>query len=140
MKKIDGLNIIKSGLLGLFIGFVMQVSQNSDSSLEIWLYALLLSSLIGTVIGFITEGFTALIPIRLANTKMYFFVNNIIALVITSLVLITLNHFVFHALSGVLDWLKLLATVLSIVTIANFIDYQVYKKSQRKLNEYKENL
>lgn len=131
MKKIDSLNIVKSGLLGLFIGFVMQVSQNSDSSLEIWLYALLLSSLIGTVIGFITEGFTVMIPIRLANTKIYFFINNIIALVITSLVLIALNHFVFHALSGFVDWLKLLATILSIVTIANFIDYQVYKKSQK---------
>jgi hypothetical protein len=140
MKKIDGLNIIKSGLLGLFIGFVMQVSQNRGSSLEVWLYALLLSSLIGTIIGFITEGFTAMIPIRLANTKMYFIINNIIALVITSLVLITLNHFVFRALSGVWDWMKLLATVLSIVTIANFVDYQVYKKSQRKLNDYKESL
>lgn len=134
--KVNMKNVINSFYLGLFIGLCVQVYVGREASAFSFSLSLLMSGVIGFIIGLVTEGFTALLPIRLANTKMYFLINNAIAVLVASLILIVFKSVIGGSLPSE-QYFKMLVVVLSIVILANLMEYISYRVSNKKLERFK---
>ncbi|MBP2028362.1 uncharacterized protein YacL [Acetoanaerobium pronyense] len=134
MEKIHFKNIIKSFFLGVFIGIVLQINDSADASVSYRFLILINTGTIGLIIGFITEWITSKIPITLANSRNYFLINNIIALIVTTCILIVTLGMMKNETS---EFLPILRIVLGIVLIANIADYIFYIRTQRKLKLFK---
>ncbi|WP_372631159.1 hypothetical protein [Cohnella sp.] len=137
MEKINGKNVIKSFFLGLFIGVILQAYDPANLSIFDRVVSVLASGIVGFVIGFITEGLTARLPIRIANARTYFFINNLIALVVTAVIVGFLILIPNRALENQGQWLPVILTVLGIVCAANALDYWMYRRTQAKLESFK---
>ena len=137
MDKIHLENIIKSFFLGLFIGILLQFYNATDELFAYKIMTVLASGSIGFIIGFLTEWLTAILPIHIANSKMYFFINNLIALIITTLILLFLVIITDSQIENEGEFMPILWIVLSIVCIANLFDYIMYRRVQHKLKTFK---
>jgi uncharacterized protein YacL len=138
MDNIHFENIMKSFFLGLFIGVVLQFYDRSDVTFEHQALRVLASGSIGFMIGFITEWLTSILPIRMANARMYFFINNIIALAVTAIIMAA--SFVMVTSSeakNAEEFTPILSIVLGIVCLANLFDYLMYRRAQIKLRTFK---
>lgn len=135
-KRINFKNILYSGYLGLFMGLVIQVLYGQYKYINLFILVLIASTLVGIIIGAITEFLTALLPIRLASTKVYYAVNNVFALIATVTI--------YALFTSMLDLKKypknniaMLITICSFITFCNLIVYFRHKYINRKLQEYK---
>lgn len=137
MDKIHLENIIKSFFLGLFIGILLQFFNDTDVLFEYKIVTVLASGSIGFIIGFITEWLTAILPISIANSKIYFFINNLIALIITTLIMLSLVIIADGQMDKQGEFIPILSIVLSIICIANLFDYMMYRRVQHKLKTFK---
>jgi len=137
MEKIHLENIIKSFFLGLFIGLLLQFYNDTDVLLAYKIMAVLASGSIGFLIGFITEWLTAILPISIANSKMYFFINNLIALIVTTLIMVSFIMIAGGQMENQGEFIPILWIVLGIICIANLFDYMMYRRVQHKLTTFK---
>lgn len=137
MDNINLVNIIKSFFLGLFIGAILQVYDRSDVELSYRVLSVLASGSIGFIIGFITEWLTSVFPITMARARTYFFINNLLALIVTTIIMICLTLINSKQVDSELKLLPILWIVLSIVCIANLFDYMMYRRAQKKLQAFK---
>ncbi|URN95852.1 MAG: hypothetical protein NAG76_06295 [Candidatus Pristimantibacillus lignocellulolyticus] len=137
MDKIHLENIIKSFFLGLFIGILLQFFNDTNVLFEYKIVTVLASGSIGFIIGFITEWLTAILPISIANSKIYFFINNLIALIITTLIMLSLVIIADGQMDKQGEFIPILSIVLSIICIANLFDYMMYRRVQQKLKTFK---
>jgi len=137
MEKIHLENIIKSFFLGLFIGLLLQFYNDTDVLFAYKIIAVLASGSIGFLIGFITEWLTAILPISIANSKMYFFINNLIALIVTTLIMVSFIMIAGDQMENQGEFMPILWIVLGIICIANLFDYMMYRRVQHKLTTFK---
>ncbi len=134
MAIINFENIIKSFFLGLFIGLVLQVYDQADTSFAMKALSVLASGSIGFIIGLVTEWLTAMLPISIANARMYFIVNNLIALAVATVLLASLLLITNGgAMGNKGEFTPILLIVLGVICLANLIDYLMYRRAQRKL-------
>lgn len=137
MENINFINIIKSFFLGLFIGVLLQFYDSPDVQLPYRIVTVLASGSIGFIIGFITEWLTSLLPISMARARTYFFINNLIALIVTTLIMAALVLSTSKQLEHQAELMPILLIVLGIVCIANGFDYMMYRRAQKKLEAFK---
>lgn len=137
MEKIHLENIIKSFFLGLFMGVILQFYDHADVEFTYKVLTVLASGSVGFIIGFITEWLTSILPISMANSRMYFFINNLIALIVTTLIMASLIMITSSKVENEGEFMPILLTVLGIVCIANLFDYMMYRRAQNKLKTFK---
>ncbi|MBH5319427.1 hypothetical protein I6N90_16650 [Paenibacillus sp. GSMTC-2017] len=137
MEKINLENVIKSFFLGLFIGVIVQLLNHTNVRIEHKVLMVLASGSIGFIIGFISEWLTSILPISIANARMYFFINNLIALVVTILIMVSLLLITSTETVNREEYIPMLLIVLGIICIANLVDYLMYRRAQRKLETFK---
>lgn len=137
MEKIHYANIIKSFFLGLFMGVILQLLDTSDTAFTYRAMIVLASGSIGFIIGFITEWVTALLPIQIANPRTYFFINNLIALLVTACIMITFYVLSRGEIESRGEFTPTLLIVLGIICMANVMDYLMYRRAQRRLERFK---
>lgn len=140
MDKLNFINIIKSFFLGAFIGFILQFRVYTDQELAYRAMAVLASGSIGFLIGLVTEWLTAILPISLARVRTYFLINGLLALVVTSILMLVLDGIAGSSTMQQLPFAPALGFVLAIVAIANLLDYSLYRRTQRRLERYKRGL
>ena len=138
MEKVHLENIIKSFFLGIFIGVILQFNANAAISSSDRFLLILAAGGIGFVIGFITEWLTSIIPINLANSRNYFFINNIIALSVTALIVFAYMVVTDSEAQGKAEFIPVLLIILGIVCAANIVDYIMYRRAQIKLENIKD--
>ncbi|MGF7031542.1 uncharacterized protein YacL [Paenibacillus mucilaginosus] len=138
MEKIHLANMIKSFFLGLLIGVILQFFDHADVQFSYKVMTVLASGSVGFIIGFITEWLTSVLPIRMANSRTYFFINNFIALIVTTLImtasLLMISSSEMESRGG---FMPVLLIVLGIICIANLFDYMMYRRAQNKLKTFK---
>ncbi|MFD2701054.1 hypothetical protein ACFSVM_11310 [Paenibacillus shunpengii] len=137
MEKIHYANIIKSFFLGLFMGVILQFLDTSDTAFTYRAMVVLASGSIGLIIGFLTEWVTALLPINIANPRTYFFINNLIALLVTACIMITFYMLSRGEIESRGEFTTSLLIVLAIICIANVLDYVMYRRAQKRLERFK---
>ncbi|MGO4369741.1 hypothetical protein [Paenibacillus sp. 2TAB19] len=137
MEKINLENIIKSFFLGLFIGGILLFYDRADMLFSYKVLAVLASGSIGFIIGFITEWVTSILPISMAKVRTYFFINNLIALIVTTFIMGSLIMITSDEVENKAQFMPILLTVLGIICIANLFDYMMYRRAQAKLKTYK---
>ncbi|MEK5057140.1 hypothetical protein BK126_17540 [Paenibacillus sp. FSL H7-0326] len=137
MEKIHYANIIKSFFLGLFMGVILQFLDTSDTAFTYRAMVVLASGSIGLIIGFLTEWVTALLPINIANPRTYFFINNLIALLVTACIMITFYMLSRGEIENRGEFTTSLLIVLAIICIANVLDYVMYRRAQKRLERFK---
>lgn len=138
MEKIHLKNIVKSFFLGIFIGIVLLFNHNEFDTATDKFLLLLTSGSMGFIIGFITEWVTAILPISIAKPRNYFFINNLIALVVTSVIMFVSIMLTNNKIESYRDSIPIIGIVLGIVFLANSIDYLMYHRAQNKLKIFKE--
>lgn len=137
MEKIHLENVIKSFFLGLFIGIILQFYGHAEVLFKYKVITVLASGSIGFIIGFITEWLTSILPIRMANPRIYFFINNLIALVVTAFIMASLIMVTSSEMEDRGEFMPVILIVLGIICIANLIDYMMYRRAQNKLKTFK---
>ncbi|MGO4545108.1 hypothetical protein AB4Z29_09940 [Paenibacillus sp. 2TAB23] len=137
MEKINMENIIKSFFLGIFMGIVLQFYDRTEVLVSYKVLTILASGSIGFIIGFITEWLTAILPISIANARMYFFINNLIALVVTIFIMAALMMITSSGMEIKQQFMTVLLIVLGIICVANLFDYLMYRRAQNKLKTFK---
>lgn len=133
-------NVVKSFFLGLFLGVVLLFYDSSDLSSGYRAIALLASGGIGFVVGLITEWLTAILPIGLARARMYFLINNLIALGVTTLLMGLLYAIAGGEERRANEFVPVLLIVLSVICVANLFDYAMYRRAQKKLSAFQASL
>lgn len=130
-------NIVKSFFLGLFMGVILQLYDHSDMVFKYRALTVLASGSIGFIIGFITEWLTSKLPISMANARTYFFINNLIALAVTTILMATLIMITSSNMVNEGEFTRALLIVLGIICVANLFDYMMYRRAQNKLKTFK---
>ncbi|GKU78017.1 hypothetical protein L3i20_v224140 [Paenibacillus sp. L3-i20] len=138
MENIHLQNVIKSFFIGLFIGIVIQLYDDTEVLITYKVLTVLASGSVGFIIGFITEWLTSILPIRMANSRTYFFINNLIALVVTTLIMASFLLITGSTIDNKVAFMPMLLIVLGIICIANLFDYMMYRRAQTKLKSFKE--
>ncbi|MCR8844463.1 hypothetical protein NQ117_12280 [Paenibacillus sp. SC116] len=137
MENIHLINVVKSFFLGLFIGVILQFTGQSDVSLSNAILVVLASGSIGFIVGLLTEWLTSILPISMAKARTYFFINNLIALVVTTLIMICSMMITNMSMGKAKESIWILWIVLGVICIANLFDYLMYRRAQRKLQTFK---
>lgn len=135
LDRIDIKNIFFSFGIGALIGLFSQIALNSVPDTKSVLLCILVSGIIGLVIGAVIEFIMALLPIKNARSSTYFIISNITALVITSVIILFLYFYGVENFS-VTDLIVVLTIAFVIIIAANILDYARYKRTNRKLMEY----
>ncbi len=136
MEKINLENVIKSFFLGIFLGVLLLWFDPSQAQLVNKVVAVLASGSVGFIVGFLTEWLTAILPITLANARTYFFINNLIAVIITTLLMLTLLAITSSDVQANTEFMPILAIVLGVICSANLLDYFMYRRAQHKLKSF----
>lgn len=137
MENVHFQNVIKSFFLGLMLGVILQFADNTEALFSYRVLTVLASGSIGFIIGFVTEWLTSILPISMANARTYFFINNLIALAVATLIMVALFAIAGNEREGVESFVPVLAIVLGIICIANLFDYFMYRRAQTKLRHFK---
>jgi hypothetical protein len=139
MEKVNLENIIKSYFLGIFIGIVLQfvpLKDNIEASTSYSYLKLLASGSLGFIIGFITEWVTSKLPISLAKPRNYFFINNLIAIIATALIMVFSIMVTNGNIESIKEFAPILLIILGIVLVANIADYMIFYRTQNQLKKY----
>ena len=133
MSKINMEDVVKSFFVGIAVGLALSGFATGSADMVTRVLSVLAAGAIGLLIGFVTEAFTALLPIRIARTRTYFFINNLIAIVVTTAVMLALVALSGGASPTPLGWWPVIGVAVSIVSVANLIDFLMYRRAQQKL-------
>ncbi|WP_105616402.1 hypothetical protein [Vallitalea okinawensis] len=136
LEKMNVKNIVYSVYLGLFIGASIQFYFGQHRNIGLFLVVLIISGIIGLLIGGITEFFTALLPISIATTNKYYLFNNIIALMVTLIVFASISRFIDlskHPKNNIYMMLFICCTI----SICNLLVYTNHKRINKRLEKYK---
>ena len=83
LDRIDIKNILFSLVIGTIIGLFAQIVLNPVPDMKSLIICVLISGIIGLIVGTIITFIMALLPIKNAKPISYFIINNLIALFIT---------------------------------------------------------
>lgn len=133
MAKINTDDVVKSFFVGIAVGLALIAFAPGSADLVTRVLGVLASGAIGLLIGFVTEVLTALLPLRLARTRTYFFINNLIAIVVTTVVMLSLVALSGGAAPTPFGWWPVVGVAVSVVTVANFVDFLMYRRTQSRL-------
>ena len=139
LNKINMKNVYYSFFIGAIISMTSRYILLKDFTLIFDAVSFFISGLLGLTIGFLVEIFTALLPLKLAKMKLFFLINNLMAIFITVIFLI-----VFY-LSGLIQTTKpqlykVLIIAAVIIALINFFDYLNYRATNRKLQKFQKQL
>jgi len=137
MENMNLANVIKSFFLGIGIGIALLMYNHEAVPSDVRLISVLASGSIGFLIGFMTEWLTAMLPISLAKARTYFFINNLIAVIVAAFFMALLMIFPISSGGDKVELMPILGIVLGVICAANLFDYLMYRRTQRKLQSYK---
>jgi membrane protein DedA with SNARE-associated domain len=80
------------------------------------------------------------LPVSIAMTKTYFIINNLISLIVAALIMSLSVYIMNDELQLQSDFFQVVVMVLSIIFVANLVDYMRYRKSQIHLLQYKKSM
>ncbi|WP_265520929.1 hypothetical protein [Oerskovia flava] len=126
-------NVVKSFFLGAIIGLALQVFSPGEADAPTRVLVVLASGGVGLLIGLVTEWLTALLPIRIARAGAYFLINNLIAVAITAIVVVSLVALNGEGVARADVWWPVLGVAVGIVSVANLVDYLLYRRAQLRL-------
>ena len=135
LNRIDKINLIYSFAIGAVIGLIAQLALNSGPDAGALLLCVLASGVIGLVVGLLVMFIMALMPVRIAGTKSYFIIGNLIALFITLAAIVTIYFIGVENFTGT-DLGIVLAIAFPVIILANVLEYFKYKRTNRKLMDY----
>ncbi len=136
LNKLNIKGIWLSSIIGLIIGSLNLVFIYKPANTNDLIIVLIACTLIGLFIGAITEVITALLPISLANPKRYFFINNLIALITTCIILVIIFAITSAATYRLIDLLTIIGIAITVVIVSNGMDYLYYVRTNKKLRDY----
>lgn len=131
-KNINKSAVVKSFFLGILIGFIIQFFGIGFDSFGLLILSIFISGIIGLFIGFVTEWITSFLPISLANPRMFFIINSIIALTVAGSIFIIGKPF-FYAKVGSMEFCFMISFILVAIAFANILDYLNYRRINKKL-------
>lgn len=126
-------NVVKSFFIGVGIGLLVLLLAQGAATLAEQVLTLLGSGAVGLLIGLATEWLTSLLPTRIARSRTYFFINNLIAIVITTAVMLVLVWLVGDDLSAGTLWWPLVAAAIAVVGVTNYVEYRLHRRTQARL-------
>lgn len=135
IEKIDWKNVSFSIVIGILIGIISRYYLIRDVHEIFHALSIISSAILGLVIGLIVETFTALLPCSIAGTKLFFLINNIMAIAITLILLIILYFTGFMKIAKP-ELYKVLMIAAALIALINFIDYINYRITNRKLKRF----
>jgi drug/metabolite transporter (DMT)-like permease len=135
LDRIDIKNILFSLVIGTIIGLFAQIVLNPVPDMKSLLICVLISGIIGLIVGTIITFIMALLPIKNAKPISYFIINNLIALFITLIAILSLYFYGVENFTGT-DLVIVLIIALVIIIAANILEYYKYKRTNKKLMEY----
>jgi len=138
-SNINYKNIFHSSWIGMLISIIAQIIIGNTAESGIIPAAIAAGAGIGFVIGIITETITAILPISIAKTGLFFFINNLIAILTTIFILFILAYtgkmiMDIHTLKSVIP------IAVIIIAVINLFDYIMYKRTNRKLKSYQDKM
>ena len=133
-------NVVKSFFLGIFIGVALQSINPAAADVTQRLWSVLAAGGLGLIIGLVTEWTTSLLPLRIARTRTYFLLNNVIAMVVTAPAMVLLTAFAASPADARWGWWPFILTAVAIVGAANGVEYLLYRRTQRRLGALKAKL
>ncbi len=139
LSKINYKSVIASFWIGVAIGLSFLVLYNNLSHFQNVVITLLVSGSIGLLIGTVTEVLTAALPATIANHKSYFIINSLIGGIITAIVLVVLAQYSMISIHS-MDFRYGVMIAVAIICIANVMEYLYYKKTNRNLEAFKNQL
>jgi hypothetical protein len=128
-------NVWKSSLVGVVVGLLLQLGDGTGVDLADRLVTLLACGAAGLVVGLVTEWLTSLLPARYARTGVYFVVNNLVALAVAAAATLTLVALESGSFDGVRDGWPVLLVVVTVVAVANTVDYLSYRRTGTRLRK-----
>ncbi len=135
LDKIDINNILYSFVIGALIGLFAQIALNPMPDLKSLFLCVFISGIVGLFIGAAIVFVMALLPIKIAKPSTYFIINNLTALFITLIVILSLYYSGVENFS-LTDLIIVLIIAFVIIISANILDYSRYKRTNIKLMEY----
>ncbi|HPW40184.1 MAG TPA: hypothetical protein PLY12_06060 [Bacillota bacterium] len=135
LDRIDIKNILFSLVIGTIIGLFAQIVLNPVPDMKSLIICVLISGIIGLIVGTIITFIMALLPIKNAKPISYFIINNLIALFITLIAILSLYFYGVENFTGT-DLVIVLIIALVIIIAANILEYYKYKRTNKKLMEY----
>lgn len=136
LEKINIKNIIYSVYLGLFIGGGIQLYYGQHKHITLFMLVLLISGVIGLIIGTVTEFFTTMLPISIASTNKYYIFNNMIAIIVIFLVLGSISQFI-DVTKYPHNSIKMVIFICSVIFICNLIVYVKHRRINKMLENFK---
>jgi hypothetical protein len=130
-------NLFYSFGIGAAIGLSSQILIDASRHLPDVLLNVLISGMIGFLIGAVIEVILALVPIRLANAKTYFIISNLVALSVTAIVIVFPFYVVRPQIISTTDLFRVLGVAFIIIVAANIFDYFRYKRANQHLKDFK---
>ncbi len=137
-KKINIRNCLLSACIGLIIG-ILSIYSADSLTFKQGIESLLRSGSLGLLIGTVVEAITALLPISIAKPKSYFFINNLLAVFVTFLVVLITSSFYQVDFSDY-KYQRFLILILLIVFIVNILEYYYYIRTNKKLDRFKRSI
>jgi len=135
LDRIDIKNILFSFVIGTIIGLFAQIVLNSVPDMKSLLKCVLISGIVGLLVGTVITFIMAIIPVKSAKPSSYFIINNLIALFITLVAILLLYFYGVENFTGT-DLVIVLIIAIVIIIAANIIEYYKYKRTNKKLIEY----
>ncbi|NLF36038.1 MAG: hypothetical protein GX584_02670 [Clostridiaceae bacterium] len=135
LDKVDIKSILFSFVIGAVIGLFAQIVLNTVPDLRSLLICVLISGIIGLIIGTVISFIMALLPAKYAKPGSYFIINNLIALFVTLVAILSLYFYGIENFNAK-DLVIVLAIALVIIVTANIINYYKYKRTNKKLIEF----
>lgn len=135
LDRIDIRNILFSFIIGALIGLFSHIALNPASNLKSLMICVLMSGIIGLFVGTVIEFVMALLPVTIAKPGTYFLINNLTALFVTSVVILSL-YFYWRDNFTTGDLVIVLIIAFGTVIGANILDYYKYKRTNARLMEY----
>ncbi len=135
LSHVNYKNISSSFWIGIIIGCCAQVLLNYELQLAHSTVMILSSGAVGLVIGTITELITAFLPVSIAKPKIYFLINNLIGILVTVCIILATSTLRDVGLEQG-GFTTIVSIAVSVISIANAIDFYRYKKSNHSLKNY----
>jgi len=137
-NKINYNGILVSVWIGIAISISSQILLGDIQSMSTFFTVSLSGGGLGLFIGLFAEGITALFPITIAKPKTYFLISTLIGMAVTVIVLISINTFIGSLNPSMIKHVIYIA--LGVISVANIIDFLHYKKTNMRLETYKNQL
>ncbi len=139
LDKINYRSLVTSFGIGVAISCSFQLQLTESIEVKSFLMVAFAGGGIGFLIGAIAEIITAFLPVSLAKPKTYFLISGGIGLGLTIIVLM-LSKLMLKESMDVDMFRTIVLIAVSIVAVANVLDFKHYKKANNHLEAYKREL